>query len=176
MQDTKLLWFTHVLSRNLQGRAMKWVGDVTQPPSKDNQPGLKVSTPDESLMQTILMNNYSLSLILVSGMTGLSALYMVATNQSYWNSIWMYYLKQHYLLFRNKFLNYQGLTTKKCISYASNSPMQAFLIGQQPSSRWFRDPRSFYFVVAPSYQDSKVPWSRHGWGEKAQLHLNLFSM
>lgn len=62
---------------------MKWVGDVTQPPSKDNQPGLKVSTPDESLMQTILMNNYSLSLILVSGMTGLSALYMVATNQSY---------------------------------------------------------------------------------------------
>lgn len=52
MQDTNFFWFTQVISKNLHDWAIKWVDDITQPPSKanfcweDNQPVPKVSTSE----------------------------------------------------------------------------------------------------------------------------------
>lgn len=47
MQEMRLFWFTQVLNKNLHGRPIKWVDDITQPPSKaeDSQPGPKVRAP-----------------------------------------------------------------------------------------------------------------------------------
>lgn len=70
MQDTKLFWFTQVLSKTLHGRTLQWEGDIALSPRKADFFYWKDRQPEAKSKGYRVRLILFLSLNLVPGITG----------------------------------------------------------------------------------------------------------